>query len=1187
MECRALFFAIILFFIGCKQDKLFVAVDSNHSEIHFNNAITENDSINPLDLPNMYNGGGVGIGDFNNDGLADIYFTGNEVPCKMYINNGDFKFEDVTESAGVNGNGRWCKGVSVVDVNQDGLADLYICGSLVKDPRKRENILYVNEGIDKQGIPHFANKAAEYGLNDTLHSTMASFFDYDNDGDLDMYLTVNEIPAGENPSMFRATITNGSYPSTGRLYRNELSDSLKHSFFRDVSKQAGITIEGYGHAATISDINLDGWKDIYVSNDFIGSDILYINHTNGTFSDQSKVYFKHTAANGMGQDIQDINNDGLADVVELDMNPEDNYRKKMMMNGSNYPYYQLLQNYGYQYQYVRNVLQVNMGPRMYQNDSVGPPVFAEASFMSGISQTDWSWTPMVADFDNNGFRDIIITNGYPKDVTDHDFTAFRQKANNLAAKDYLLAQIPEVKIKNYAFSNNGNLDFRNVSESWGITKPSFSNGAAYADFDNDGDLDYVVNNINDEAFLFENKSSDNKDLQRHFLQVKFSAEAPNRNGLGAFIELHYNNGIQQVYENNPYRGYLSTIQDGAHFGLGNIAEIDSLIVKWPDGKMQLLQHVKANQSLTVKHSDANLSFQWNQPAIADNALFKQIGDSVHASVLHQENDYIDFNTQRLLPHKLSDYGPALAVGDINGDGLDDMVMSASPGYNVQIMQQQKTGTFRTTNLRLDSGAVNPSKNMGLLLFDADNDEDLDLYIANGGTQSVANSANYTDWLYINNGKGIFTLAHNALPQNLISKSCVKATDFDHDGDLDLFIGGRCNPGRYPQPVNSFIYRNDSKNDDIKFSDVTDKVAKELNNIGLVCDALWTDFDNDGWMDLIIVGEWMPIKCFKNNKGVLEPQEQSPQLQNAYGWWNSIVSGDFDNDGLTDYIVGNLGENSYYKGSDQYPLRLYAKDFDKNGRYDIISTRYLENIGGKFDEFPAQTRDDIVDALPVLKKKFLTYNSFATATFKDIFNSSELKDALALEANYFQSSCLHNLGNGKFEMSPLPKLAQISPLYGMVAEDFDGDGNLDVAITGNDFGTEVSVGKYDALNGLLLKGDGKGNFKSLTIRESGIFIPGFGQALVALRNPSGKLMLAASQNRDTLKVFALKRDEHTIAVEPTDVSALIKFNDGRIQRKEFYYGTSYLSQSARLCAVPGNVKSVTIFDSKNTSRVVDF
>jgi ASPIC/UnbV protein/VCBS repeat protein len=1178
----------IFSFFCCKNSHtLFEPVSSDHSGIHFINQITENDSINPLKLINVYNGGGVGIGDFNNDGLQDIYFTGNMVSNKLYLNKGDFRFEDITDSAGVAGDSEWCRGVAVVDINNDGWPDIYVCASIKSNPALRRNLLYINQGVDKNGIPHFKEMAKEYGLGDTLYSTMAAFFDYDNDGDLDMYLTVNEIPKGFNPNVYKPIVSDGSFPSTGRLFRNDWNDSLKHPVFTDVSKQAGIGFEGLGHHASIVDINHDGWKDIFVSNDFIGDDILYINNHDGTFTNKVKDYFKHTSATSMGQDIEDINNDGLPDVVELDMDPADNYRKKTMQGGNNYQNYINTEYFGYQYQYARNTLQLNRGPRVLGNDSIGDPVFSEIGFYSGIAETDWSWTPLVVDFDNDGYRDIIVTNGYPRDVTDHDFMNYRNKAIYLASNQTILDQIPQVKIHNYGFRNNKDLTFSDVSEEWGLMKPKFSNGAAYADLDNDGDMDLIINNINDEAMIYRNMSRERNKENSHYLQVKLAGAALNRNGLGAWVELHYDHGQQQVYEYTPYRGYLSTIQDIAHFGLGKVRVVDSVIVKWPDGKMQLLKDVPADQVLKVDIRNAALSYSYSQPGVATQTLFREISDSVNVHFSQQQRDYIDFNIQKLLPHKLSEYGPALAVGDIDGNGLDDFIVGGAAGQSAQVFLQQRDGRFIQKPLMSDAEAKNKlSDDLGILLFDADGDGHPDLYIASGGVENERGSAAYQDRLYVNDGKGNFTLDPKALPENFTSKFCVRAADFDHDGKLDLFISGRSDPGNYPRPVSSFIYRNDSRNGHIHFTDVTATVAKDLVNIGMVCDAIWTDFDGDGWPDLVLAGEWMPVTFLKNDKGVFRNVTGATGIGDQTGWWNSIVAGDFNNDGRIDYIVGNLGQNSFYKASDQYPVRVYGKDFDNNGIYDMITSLYLPDQEGNKKEFPAESRDDLLRQMNALRRKFPDYKSYAMATMDQVLTADQRKGALILQANNFQSCMLRNDGNGKFTMIPLPAEAQFSVLNGMVAGDFDGDGKLDLVLNGNDYGTDPSNGRYDALNGLFLKGNGKGSFSPLSILQSGVFIPGNGKALVKLRGAGGKCLLAAGQNRGPLKIFELKRNVRCIPVQPLDVSALLRYKDGSARKEEIYYGSSFLSQSGRFINVDDQVVSLQITDNKGATRQID-
>lgn len=1173
---------------ACSHKKtLFEHLSSEQTGIHFNNQIIENDSINPLELTNIYNGGGVGIGDFNRDGLPDIYFTGNTVSNKLYLNRGDFKFDDITDIAGVDGQGQWSRGVSVVDINNDGWPDIYVCATIKTNPLQRRNLLYINQGLDKNGIPHFKEMAKEYGLDDTLYSTMAAFFDYDNDGDLDMYLVVNNIPKGYNASQYKPIVTDGSFPSTGRLYRNDWNDSLKHPVFTDVSKQAGITIEGLGHDVTITDINKDGWKDIYVSNDFLGDDILYINNHDGTFTNKVKSYFKHTSANGMGQDIEDINNDGLADVVELDMDPPDNYRKKLFQGPNNYRAYQNTEYFGYQYQYPRNSLQLNQGPRVNGNDSVGDPVFSEIGYYSGIEATDWSWTPLVADFDNDGYRDIIVTNGYPKDVNDHDFINFRAQATNLASRKTILDQIPQIKIHSFAFRNNKNLTFSDVSEDWGMMTPSFSNGAAYADLNNDGDLDVIVNNIDDEAHIYRNMSRERDPDNHHFLQIQFIGDSLNRDGLGAFAELHYDKGKLQIYENTPYRGYLSTIQNIAHFGLGNRSKVDSVLIKWPNGNMQLLQNVTANQVLKVDIRNANLKYSFKQETFASNALFKNITDSVGIHFEQEERDYIDFNIQKLLPHKFSEYGPSIAVGDIDGNGLDDIVIGGSAFHSAQFFLQQPGGRFIQKALLSEEASKNKlADDLQVLLFDADGDGKPDLYIAAGGYENEPNSPAYRDQLYINDGKGNFKLDSAALPaNNFTSKFCVRAADFNHDGKLDLFISGRVDPENYPRAVSSFIYRNDSKDGHAKFTDVTSAVAKDLTNIGMVCDAVWTDFDNDGWPDLILAGEWMPVTFLKNEHGIFKNVTVNTGVGEQLGWWNSIVAGDFDNDGKMDYVISNLGQNSFYRTSVEYPVHVYAKDFDKNGIYDMIPSLYLPDENGIMKEFPAQGRDDLLKQINAMRKKFPTYKSFAKAEMNQVLTEDERKDALILTANNFQTSLFHNEGNGKFTIKPLPAEAQFSAINGMVAEDFDGDGNLDLVMNTNDYGTEPNVGRYDALNGLYLRGDGKGNFDPLSILQSGIFIPGNGKALVKLESSNGKCLIAAGQNRGPLKIFELKKDIKTIRLEPSDVSALIKYKNGVTRKQEIYYGSSFLSESARFLNLDENVINIEITDDSGKKRKI--
>jgi hypothetical protein len=1184
---RLLIIGLLLLHLGACRSKnsLFEKIDSSQSGITFNNEIVENDSINPLNVVNIYNGGGVGIGDFNNDGLQDIYFTGNMVSCKLYLNKGELKFEDITDRAGVEGMGRWARGVAVVDINNDHLMDLYVCNTIYKDSLRRANILYVNQGVDKNGVPHFEDRAAEYGLDVKVQSTMAAFFDYDNDGDLDMYLTVNEASNGNNSSVFLERNKSNTGPNRGRLFQNVMDEKSKHPFFTDVSDAAGVKDHGYGHGATVCDINNDGWKDIYVSDDFLSNNILYINNHDGTFSNRVKEYFKHTSYNTMGQDVIDINNDALPDVIELDMNPPDNYRKKLMTATTNYVTYQNFEKYGYQYQYVRNTLSLNMGPRLDENDSLGAPAFSEIGFMSGISQTDWSWTPMVADFDNDSYRDIVVTNGFPKDVSDHDFVSYRENANNLVTQEQLIKQIPEVKLDNFGFRNNGNLTFSDVTDSWGLRFASFSNGAAYADLDNDGDLDMVINNINDEALLYKNTVRDKGLASHNFLQIKYDGGPKNINGLGATVTIYYDEGKVQAIDNNPYRGYLSSLHGMAHFGLGQTTVVDSVVVRWNSGK-QVLKNIKTNQVLSVNVADANQPYT-QQKRLASTGLFHNATKKLGIDHAHRDHELVDFNIQSILPHKFSEYSPALAAADLDGNGLDDMVIGGNAAYPAQLFLQQASGSFIQKQLYEARPGTQSHKDQGILVFDANGDGKSDIYVASGGFHNPADDKCYQDRIYINNGNGNFAPDSAALPQNHTSKLCVRAFDYNNDGKQDLFVSGRVDPGHYPKPVSSIILRNDSENGSTKFTDVTSEVAPELKNIGLVCDALFTDFDNDNQTDLVLIGEWMPVTFLKNSNGKFTNVTDSTGIGNKTGWWSSIVAGDFRHTGRTDYIIGNVGQNTLFQASDQYPVSITAADFVENGSYLAVPSLFLPDRNGKLQEFIANGRDDIVDRWPALKKKYERYATFATATMDDIVPANKRETALRLQANMLQSCFLRNDGNGKFTMIPLPAESQVSVINGMIADDFDGDGNLDVLINGNDYGTHISIGRYDAMNGLLLKGDGNGKFLPLTIQQSGIYIPGNGKALVKMIGPNRSYIVAASQNRDHIRLFEMNARKPVVKVNPDDRVATLHFKDGRIRKEEFYYGSSFLSQSSRFISITPNVSLIDITNQSGKTRTISF
>ena len=899
------FFFFGLGIISCqKRDpRVFERLSPSQTGIDFNNLVDEDEQNNVNTYMNIYTGGGVAAGDINNDGFSDLFFSGNMVSSRLYLNKGNLQFEDITESSGIL-NTSWGTGAVMADVNQDGWLDIYMCVS--GNGSQRANLLFINNQNNT-----FKESAIAYGLADERQAMHASFFDYDHDDDLDLFIITNPASYENNVNNIQPRKLNGEGVSTDILYRNNGNNT-----FTDVSKEGGILVEGYSLGLAISDINNDQWPDIYISNDFIGNDILYINNQDGSFTNRAAEFFKHTSFAGMGNDIADLNNDGLVDVVELDMRPEDNKRQKLIIPPTGYDKFQLSLRMGYEPQFSRNTLQLNQGHGK----------FSEIAFLSGISSTDWSWSALLADYDNDGDKDLFATNGFLRDLGNMDYITYQNIYNTplgtvQAKADRKLNAIKSLEgaiLRNYVFENTGDLTFLDQSEAWGMDSKGISHGAVYADLDNDGDLDLVVNNMNEMAQVYENKS--NEIFNRNYLRIKFKGPDQNRDGIGAKV-ITYCDQQKQFMEHFLNRGYESTVDGVLHIGLDTVQVIDSLEVIWPDGKYELLKDVKTNQVLTLRYASAITRME-SENKSDSTLLFTEVSREVGIDYHHQENDYVDFKVQPLLPHMHSKNGPGIAVADINGDGLEDFYAGGATNHSGAMFIQQANGKFKKGPVsQIDS----LTEDMGVLFFDADNDNDADLYIASGGSEHVKGSELYKDELYLNDGKGNFKSAPEALPDLRQSGSSVVAADYDRDGDLDLFIGGRVIPGEYPMPADSYILRNDSDKTASRFTDVTKEVAPGFLKIGLVTSALWTDVDNDGWMDLMIVGEFMPITCYKNNGGKSFTPIGKDTLSHTSGWWNSLTGGDFDNDGDMDYIAGNLGLNTRYKGNEKEPLCIYASD----------------------------------------------------------------------------------------------------------------------------------------------------------------------------------------------------------------------------------------------------------------------
>jgi len=1068
----------------------FELLSPKRSGIKFANNLTEDVEQNYLNFEYIYNGGGVAVGDINNDGLPDVYFSGNEVPNKLYLNKGGLKFEDITDAAGVAADDGWYTGVSMVDINSDGWLDIYVCKSdwRKKGEYNRQNLLYINK---KDGT--FEEKAKAYGLAENGYSIQASFFDYDKDGDLDVYITNHPMEFGSPIKDRDRKVANPPDATRDKLYENTGKNN-----FREIGKRAGIVNYAHGLGIVTADVNKDGWVDIYVTNDYEEPDFLYLNQKDGTFKESVQEMTNHISLFAMGVDIADINNDGWSDIMTTEMLPESYKRSKTNMASMNPEKLTRMVSGGMHHQYMHNSLQLNRGNGK----------FSEISQLAGISKTDWSWACLVSDYDNDGLKDIFVANGYKRDVFDKDFA--KESAKIIAKNDGnvplhdLYEIMPSTKLTNYVYKNNGDLSFTNVSDTWGMDQKTFSQGAAIADLDQDGDLDLVINNLDDPAMIYENKSSGNGN---NYLKIKLKEKLFNTAGLGAKVTLKHN-GTTQYQEMTTVRGFQSSCEPIMHFGLGDIAQIDEVLIEWLDGKTSTVKNVKANQTLSLDYKEA--TGQKNAPTNPQPLFAEQTKKLLNKPFKHQENEFDDYKTQVLLPHRLSRLGPFTATGDVNGDGLEDFYIGGAMNQAGALYLQTASGFNRKNIPAFEKDKS--QEDMDALFFDADQDGDLDLYVVSGGTELPPKHAFYHDRLYTNNGKGTFTKSSN-IPETLASGSCVKAFDYDQDGDLDLFVGGRVIPDMYPYSTQTYLFRNDGGT----FVEVAIQTAREMVLQGLVTDAVWTDFNKDGLFDLIVVGEWMPIKFFQNqNGGFVEVTEQYG-MSGTTGWWNTIIQNDIDGDGDQDYIVGNLGSNYKFKASSEKPFHIYSADFDGNRSMDIVLAIYDGD-----NEVPVRGRQCSSEQMPFVAEKFPSYNSFADAKVDDIFGDN-LEKALHYEAKLFESVMLVNNG-GSYQIKKLPIEAQFSSVNSILPADFNQDGHTDLLLGGNLFGSEAETTRADASIGLLLKGNGKGDFQAMTPKESGFVIPYDVKDMELIKlGKNKKAAVLVASNNDDLRVFTIKND----------------------------------------------------------------